>query len=239
MKKLNKGFTLVELIVVMALMVIIMSFVLNVLSPVNLFYKRVKNTTYQEADCITISNVIADNIKYSRSVLVSNGPASLGVNEVYKRCIVIDNTAVRPDSKQHGKCDIKTYDVSTSGALSNPRTLRGFDTHSDATFNITINDFCTADEQSYIKLDFKANPMKGTSGGYVVDNEIVYNYSKTIQFTNINLKDILSNPYGALSVNGLDASPTAPQDQIYIYYCPADQMPAATTVSYSIPAATT
>lgn len=189
MKKNKKGFTLVELIVVVALMVIIMGAVLSILRPVNNFYQKVNNTTHQEAACIAMGDSISDNIKYAKKVKITCSDTN-PVPSGYKNYILIDNQSKRTGANGIAKeCQGVIKQKIGGGA---EKYLRTFDENNNASYEISVEQYGAGEGKNFIKLNFKAMAMKYESGSYVKNTENVYQYSKSIEFTNINNKQILS-----------------------------------------------
>lgn len=103
--KNEKGFTLVELIVVMAIFGIIMGAILNIIRPTNEVYNNNEATMETNITGSGVINYIDDQLKYATNVLVLKDYAgvpevsatgSLGGGSVsYKNCIIIDNNNLR------------------------------------------------------------------------------------------------------------------------------------------------
>ena len=193
MKKNKQGFTLVELIVVVAIMTIIMGAVLSILKPVNNYFIKVKNTAHQEAACITIGDSISDNIKYAKKITIICTDDITRKPTVYNHIITIDNTAQRGSVGATGLARhcyglITKEDTSTGTS----RTLSAFDINNDASYCITVEEYGTANtNKNFIKLNFQAMALKYENGAYVNNTDSIYRYSKSIEFTNINNKDML------------------------------------------------
>lgn len=109
MNKNQKGFTLVELIVVMALMAIIMGAVMAIMSPTAKFHNKVENTTNQEAVCIAVGDAIANEIQYARKVAVYYNDTNPGAppSSDYTKLITIDNTSRSGSKKERRELLLK------------------------------------------------------------------------------------------------------------------------------------
>ena len=210
MNKNQKGFTLVELIVVMALRGIIMGAVMAIMSPTSRFYTKVENTTNQETVCIAVGDAIADEIQYARHVAVFTEDTNIPPANCSK-LITIDNTTPRISSKKKATGIVTKSDA--DGA--NFSVVMGEAFYDEDAYMITVGEYSTESGKCFLMLDFEGCPMKYEGGAYVKNTEVVYNYSKSITFTNINNSSMLKNSTVSFSANiGTDNS------KIYIYYEP-------------------
>ena len=73
MKKIIKGFTLIELVIVLALFSIVMFSVLQLLDPVSKFFVRSSNYETTTACIDNIKRAIEGNLKYADRVRVFSG----------------------------------------------------------------------------------------------------------------------------------------------------------------------
>ena len=105
MKKNNKGFTLVELIVVLCIFGIIMGAILNIIKPTNEVYSDANDTMHTNVIGSGIAEYIDDELRYATNVLVIhnyNGVPKVDnagkvgnydslVEVAYTDCFIIDN----------------------------------------------------------------------------------------------------------------------------------------------------
>lgn len=70
MKKNKKGFTLIELIVVMAILTILMTAIFTMFNPVSKFYVNAADTDKRYSAIHGINNYIIDNVKFAKGVYV-------------------------------------------------------------------------------------------------------------------------------------------------------------------------
>lgn len=233
MNKNQKGFTLVELIVVMALMAIIMGAVMAIMSPTAKFHNKVENTTNQEAVCIAVGDSISDQIKYARSVQIISLPAGIDLEkkdipENVTNYIKINNQNRRPTSKKGAFGLFSKGEIDSSKDFKNDTVIMGESFYGEDSFKITISEYGNTDNRNFIMLNFEGCPMKYESGSYTKNEDIVYNYSKSIDFTNINNKSMLKNSDGSLSVTNTG------DDVIYILYVkPINAVTPPTTTTSS------
>lgn len=212
MNKNQKGFTLVELIVVMALMAIIMGAVMAIMSPTAKFHNKVENTTNQEAVCIAVGDAIANEIQYARKVAVYYNDTNSGApSSEYTKLLKINNTGSRSGSKKGAPGVVTKSDADGT----NSSVIMGEPFYGEDAYSITVGEYNSDSEKCFLMLDFEGCPMKYEGGAYVKNTDVIYNYSKSISFTNINNGDMLKNTNVSFSVNeGTDDS------AIYIYYEP-------------------
>ncbi|MGN0594841.1 MAG: type II secretion system protein [Hominimerdicola sp.] len=192
MKKNKQGFTLVELIVVVAIMTIIMGAVLSILKPVNNYFIKVKNTAHQEAACIAVGDSISDYIKYAKKIKIVCTDDDTAKPTGYKHVITIDNNEPRNSVGATGLARHCCGLITTEDTAGSNRILRAFDINNDASYCITVEEYGTATtNKNFIKLNFQAMALKYEGGAYVNNTDSIYRYSKSIEFTNINNKDLL------------------------------------------------
>ena len=84
MKKKLKGFTLVELIIVVAIFGIIMAAVLSILNPISNVYKSTADNEHMRASCDNVRLYVEDNLKYADKLKIcynaTQGNASSSAN---------------------------------------------------------------------------------------------------------------------------------------------------------------
>ena len=109
-KKNNSGFTLVELIIVVALLAIMMGAILRLLDPIRSVYKDTYDTVNTKTVGETMISYVEDRVRYSTNVLVlenyvgvpkitpipGKSSAKVGTSKYeYTNVIVVDNTNIR------------------------------------------------------------------------------------------------------------------------------------------------
>lgn len=222
MKKNKKGFTLVELIVVMALMGIVMTAVMMIIKPTNDIYRKVNVTENQEAVCILAGNDISGELKYAKDVAIikcSSGtafPTGFSASQ-YPNVIKIDNTAVRSDSKK-GAVGVFQKGTNTGSGIGNMSYIVNQDIYDEDSYRITIAQYGKDTTTNYLTLNFAANSLDYDGHNYVENTDSTYNYSKTIEFTNITNRGMIG------STGTLDVTPATggSNEVIYIFYSDPD-----------------
>lgn len=221
MKKNKQGFTLVELIVVMALMSVIMLAIMYIMGPARKYYARTENNKNEEAVCIGVSNAISDELKYATDVKVviwTDGDSVPTVpSSNYKSLIILNNFDARPGSNKNAKgfaYKTTSSDVNgTSGSVIMEEAFYGEDE-----YNISVSSSTYGDTTSYMMLEFTAYPLSYNGSSYVKsDTAVDYNLKKSIEFVNINNKaDVKVTIGGFSAINPTEL--TKKQDKIYIFY---------------------
>lgn len=213
MRKNKKGFTLVELIVVMALMSVIMLAIMYIMGPARKYYARTENNKNEEAVCIGVSNVISDEIKYARNVRVyglNSGDTAPSIPSDCDSLIVIDNVSDRPGSKKKAK----GFVTKSAANGSKSSIVMGENFYGEDEFNIKVSASGTGDNRNYIMLEFISYPLSYNGSSYVKsDTAVDYTLKKSIEFVNINNKNMLKDTNCNFSTDDLEKS-----DKIYIYY---------------------
>lgn len=213
MRKNKKGFTLVELIVVMALMSVIMLAIMYIMGPARKYYARTENNKNEEAVCIGVSNAISDEIKYARNVRVyglNSGDTAPSIPSDCDSLIVIDNVSDRPGSKKKAK----GFVTKSAANGSKSSIVMGENFYGEDEFNIKVSASGTGDNRNYIMLEFISYPLSYNGSSYVKsDTAVDYTLKKSIEFVNINNKNMLKDTNCNFSTDDLEKS-----DKIYIYY---------------------
>ena len=228
--KLNKGFTLVELIVVMALMGIIMGAVMAIMSPSRQFFNKVESTTSQESVCITAGDYLNNELRYSAGVAIyvrdSSAAKPTPPSSEFKNFIIIDNANSRTSSKKQAKGVIRkglTSDATLTGEPAMPEAFFGEDE-----YNIQIAQTNTEVHSEFLMINFESYPMVYNSGSYSADKDIVYKYSKSLELVNLNNSDSIKiNTKGFVYEN----TSTSNENVIYIFYVKPDNAVTATTTT--------
>ena len=191
MNKNRKGFTLVELIVVVTIFGVILGAILNMIKPAN--------NVYHDADATMESNVIGsglidyldDELRYSTNVLVLkdyvgvpdvSNSGTIGASGVtYSNCIVIDNNNLRGYSlknysgsdtdtaaKRMGAkgCIINVGKVNTEGLnFNNSAVARGVDFYDNYKFDIGAS-ISKIEEMSTLDVSLTAYQPTYENGSY-------------------------------------------------------------------------
>lgn len=212
--KLKKGFTLVELIVVLMLMGIITTAIAMVIRPTTELYIDINNKTTEENAAITLFDVINGELRYALDVaLVSNNdPTAIppsGVN--YERFIMLSNT------KREGQ-HLDAYGYVKHGKVSDfahATNVTGSNQLENLDVKWSISDVVISDGNQSITINALMHQMK--SDGLRIDKE--YNYSETLRLLNLqkkanikaNANAIVANDYHADKVSeGISALLTEP-----------------------------
>ena len=235
MNRNKKGFTLVELIVVMCLMGIIMAAVMALLAPTSKYYYKVQTTKDQENCALSVGKAINNELQYALAVEVySSDTASVSPTDPSKftNYIKIDNVTARSSSKKHATGIV--YKGTT--ATHSESVVMGEATYDENAFKITLSEYNNQKGNNFIMLDFESNPMKYEGGSYVKNTDVKYNSSLSVNFSNINSSLTMGvSRADSISVS-YDASKT---DYIFIYYQPAQNGATATTTTTSLTTTTT
>ena len=221
MKSNKKGFTLVELVVVMAIMSVIMVGVMMIIKPTNDIYRKVNVSENQEAVCIQAGNDISGEIKYAKNVAIfkcsATDPLPTADPATYPNVIRIDNTAVRPGSKKSAT-GVFQKGLNTGSGIGNLRYIINQDIYDEDSYRITIAQYGKDTTTNYLTLNFAANSLDYDGHSYVENTDSTYNYSKTIEFTNITNRGMIG------STGTLDVTPATggSNEVIYIFYSDPD-----------------
>lgn len=235
MNRNKKGFTLVELIVVMCLMGIIMAAVMALVAPTSKYYYKVQTTKDQENCALSVGKAINNELQYALAVEVySSDVESVSPTDPSKftNYIKIDNVTARSSSKKHATGIV--YKGTT--ATHSESVVMGEATYDENAFKITLSEYNNQKGNNFIMLDFESNPMKYEGGSYVKNTDVKYNSSLSVNFSNINSSLTMGvSRADSISVS-YDASKT---DYIFIYYQPAQNGATATTTTTSLTTTTT
>lgn len=213
MNKNRKGFTLVELIVVVTIFGVILGAILNMIKPAN--------NVYHDADATMESNIIGsglidyldDELRYSTNVLVlkdyigvpdvSTSGTIGGSGVTYSNCIVIDNNNLRGYSlknysgsdtdtaaKRMGAkgCIINVGNVNTEGLnFNNSAVARGVDFYDNYKFDISAS-ISKTEKMSTLDVSLTAYQPTYENGSYTF-TKTKYKKDAAVNLTNINIKE--------------------------------------------------
>lgn len=213
MNKNRKGFTLVELIVVVTIFGVILGAILNMIKPAN--------NVYHDADATMESNVIGsglidyldDELRYSTNVLVLKDyigvpdvstSGTIGASGVtYSNCIVIDNNNLRGYSlknysgsdtdtaaKRMGAkgCILNVGKVNTEGLnFNNSAVARGVDFYDNYKFDISAS-ISKIEKMSTLDVSLTAYQPTYENGSYTF-TKTKYKKDAAVNLTNININE--------------------------------------------------
>lgn len=265
MNKNRKGFTLVELIVVVTIFGVILGAILNMIKPAN--------NVYHDADATMESNIIGsglidyldDELRYSTNVLVlkdyigvpdvSTSGTIGGSGVTYSNCIVIDNNNLRGYSlknysgsdtdtaaKRMGAkgCIINVGNVNTEGLnFNNSAVARGVDFYDNYKFDISAS-ISKIEKMSTLDVSLTAYQPTYENGSYTF-TKTKYKKDAAVNLTNINIKEGDSegdsDPYQVRDYKDFSVHPD------YVTYPQATTAPAGCTAQqekyYSLDASNT
>lgn len=256
MNKNRKGFTLVELIVVVTIFGVILGAILNMIKPAN--------NVYHDADATMESNIIGsglidyldDELRYSTNVLVlkdyigvpdvSTSGTIGGSGVTYSNCIVIDNNNLRGYSlknysgndtdtaaKRMGAkgCILNVGKVNTEGLnFNNSAVARGVDFYDNYKFDIGAS----IEEMRTLDVSLTAYQPTYENGSYTF-TKTKYKKDAAVNLTNINIDE--GDSYNVNDYKDFSVLPD------YVTYPQATTAPAGCTAQqekyYSLDASNT
>ena len=259
MNKNRKGFTLVELIVVVTIFGVILGAILNMIKPAN--------NVYHDADATMESNIIGsglidyldDELRYSTNVLVlkdyigvpdvSTSGTIGGSGVTYSNCIVIDNNNLRGYSlknysgndtdtaaKRMGAkgCILNVGKVNTEGLnFNNSAVARGVDFYDNYKFDIGAS-ISNIEEMRTLDVSLTAYQPTYENGSYTF-TKTKYKKDAAVNLTNINIDE--GDSYNVNDYKDFSVLPD------YVTYPQATTAPAGCTAQqekyYSLDASNT
>lgn len=250
MNKNRKGFTLVELIVVVTIFGVILGAILNMIKPAN--------NVYHDADATMESNIIGsglidyldDELRYSTNVLVLkdyigvpdvSNSGTIGASGVtYSNCIVIDNNNLRGYSlknysgndtdtaaKRMGAkgCILNVGKVNTEGLnFNNSAVARGVDFYDNYKFDIGAS-ISKIEEMYTLDVSLTAYQPTYENGSYTF-TKTKYKKDAAVNLTNININEGDSDSYDVNDYKDFSVHPdydTYPQATTAPAGCTAQQ----------------
>lgn len=234
MKKLQKGFTLIELIVVMAIMGIIMTVIMSIINPTSRIASRVESMKDEETVAISVGRAVKSELEFATKVYVvgkDDSETLSGVPSDLKYVYVINNSEARPSSRKGAK-GVITLGTWDGTSISNEAVVMQEANWFEDEYQIGIEEFNTTPGNYYIQLNFRGYRMIAENGAYVMDGDSTYRYGEAINFVNINNRDEIKKGgnTGAANftceINGDSLRPAAGKaykDKIYIFFNPASE----------------
>lgn len=212
-KRNESGFTLVELVVVVALMAIVFGALMNIIKPTSTFFKESEQFKDELMISEGLTEALASEVRYSTNVLVLQNYVGVpvisgegkiaGVDDVvFDSVILIENDNVRGSYKANYDADatsarrkgatgqIVTFDVTTSGLmfLTNDLLYRE-DFYGDYDYDFSVSGKTDENGRSYIDFGVSMNALVNDGSGNYTPNEDNYESREFLYLTNINLKD--------------------------------------------------
>lgn len=215
-RKLQKGFTLVELIVVMVLMGALMTAVVMILRPSQNTFKNVTNKAYEEQIALNISKLLNGSLRYATGVKVvcndGTTPTSADFGK-FKNYIKLSNN-YRSSSVKGARGDFERGRIEGDKLkrVSSAIVSESFDEYD---FQFFIASFNSKSEEASLTIGLRAMPMtlstpdeeaeltkiKKPNPGFVTYWQKYYDYSETFEFINIRHKDTIHRVTGGVSVD--------------------------------------
>ena len=214
MKKNRKGFTLVELIAVSAIMVMLMGAILNFIQPMNKFYQKTQALADTNDIGSTMMNYVDDELRYATDVMILQDyegvPALVGgslVNDSgnvvfpgkFTNAIIIDNESVRGSlfegyaenntvahRKKSTGCIMKAGIDDAGIRTQKLSALVSEDIFSDykCEFDAKLSE--SEDESTCVTISMQLWRPRYSNGSYVFD-KYGYNQVRDLELVNINL----------------------------------------------------
>ncbi len=176
LNKNNKGFTLVELVVVMAIFGIIMGAILNIIRPTNDVYNDVDDTMHTNVIGSGVAEYIDDELRYATNVLIlENFPGVPTVSDAGKlgnydvsftNCLVFDNRNLRGTNLKNSpttKDNVANRMGATGCVIKVSKVNEGG-------FNFNNSVVCKGTD-FYDKFKFEFNQFDNTDK--MIDNQII------------------------------------------------------------------
>lgn len=233
-KKLKSGFTLVELIVVMALMGVITTAIVFLIRPTMDVFVDSTNKSGEEAAAITLFDFINGELRYSTNVIIesSDSPDDMPSNHGTCKHFIMLTNEKRPDSKKgargyelHGLVsnpDAATY-AGGSGLLDEydfQFTLSGYSLPPAPTDSDDDDDSSSPAVKESITVSAEVHPMAVIDGEFKINPDKKYDFGETFQLINMQQKNALKNrTVGSIKATGYDPS----KSTMWIFYEKADE----------------
>ncbi len=206
--KLKKGFTLVELIVVLALMGLITTAIVMIMRPTTNAYVDSTNKANEEVSAITLFDYINGELRYSTDVEVKFSDDSSTMPAAKDSCknfIMLSNEE-RPQSKK-GARGIAMHglvsDLSGATYCVSPALLDEFD------FQFSLNGYMadstegdadTSTVKQSLSITADVHPMMATIDSFIINEDKPYTVTETFQFINLQQSAKLNRKIGTLKI---------------------------------------
>lgn len=212
-KKLQSGFTLVELIVVVALMAIVFGALMNVIKPTNRFFNESEAFKDEVMISAGLTNALGDEVRYATNVLVlqnyvgvpylSSDNQFAGLPDVeFDSVIMIDNQHLRgyclSDYVRNGTAarrkgatgQIARFTLNGLGVdFSNCSLLYSEPYYADYKYEFTATGNTDENGLGYIDFGITMYDYQTTETQAYLYNDMKYDSSEFLYLKNINLKD--------------------------------------------------
>ncbi len=211
-KNLQSGFTLVELIVVVALMAIVFGALMNVLKPTNIFFNESEAFKDEVMISAGLTDALGDEVRYSTNVIVLqnyvgvpslvSGKQFSGLPDVeFDSAIMFDNDNVRgsaysdytPDgtvaSRKGAKGQIVKFALNELGVdFGSASSLYNLDYYADYQYEFTATGNIDENNMAYVDFGITMYDYSAAQANYDYD-EMPYESSEYLYLKNINLRD--------------------------------------------------
>ncbi len=215
-KKNEKGFTLVELVVVIALLTVMMGAILQLMGPIRQVYNTTLNTVNTKTAGETIIGYIEDKTRYATDMLVLKNYegvpqiSPIGTSETFKvgacsapftECIIVDNNHLRDEMFADFSNDTLTSRKNCRGTVYTLKDLGGKD-YLDLTkakagsignnvygpYSYHTNIFLEENKFKYdLLVDVESYAMEFQNNAYVEAADPEYTANRKFDLTNINI----------------------------------------------------
>lgn len=213
-KNLENGFTLVELIVVMAMMSIIFGALMNVVNPTNKFFNEAEAFKDELVLSQGVTDALADEVRYSTNVVVlqnyvgvpniKDGKISGVADVTYDSALLFENDLVRgaldnkyPSNKESttsrrkgARGQILRFEIGNLGVNFNVCDMLYNEAYYDEyDYQFGVSGKVDENGRGYIDFDVTMNDMVSDSAGGYKPNDDNYQSSEFLYLKNINLDD--------------------------------------------------
>ncbi len=191
-KMLNRGFTLVELIVVTMLMGIITTAVVMIIQPTRTIYNNVTSKSSEEDATIILTEYLNAELRYSSNLtIVCNDETDVStilaadtdgtLTKSYDNFIMISN-----NTRSNSKKGARGY--TEKGLLSNPSNTSACVSESlldEFDYQFSIADYCTDEGNQSVTLGVVARTMISDTTTFIPNPDFAYEYEEAFQLLNI------------------------------------------------------
>ncbi len=191
-KMLNRGFTLVELIVVTMLMGTITTAVVMIIQPTRTIYNNVTSKSSEEDATIILTEYLNAELRYSSNLtIVCNDETDVStilaadtdgtLSKSYDNFIMISN-----NTRSNSKKGARGY--TEKGLLSNPSNTSACVLESlldEFDYQFSIADYCTDEGNQSVTLGVVARTMVSDTTTFIPNPDFAYEYEEAFQLLNI------------------------------------------------------